>query len=89
MTYSGDVSQISRMEIPLVFSVLQTSPQGLSTAEAEQRLRAHGKNQLPKTTAFPLWRLLVRQFTHLMALLLWAAGFLAFSVDMPELGWAT
>ncbi len=89
MANSGDVSQISRIEIPQVFSALQTSPQGLSTAEAEQRLRIHGKNQLPKTSTFPLWRLLLRQCTHLMALLLWVAGLLAFCVDMPELGWAT
>ena len=85
----NDVSRIVNLEADAVLTLLQTSPLGLSNAEADKRVHINGKNQLPKVAAFSLWRLFFRQFTHLMALLLWAAGFLAFSVDMPELGWAT
>ena len=85
----NDVSRIVNLEADAVLTLLQTSPLGLSNAEADKRVQINGKNQLPKVAAFSLWRLFFRQFTHLMALLLWAVGFLAFAVDMPELGWAT
>jgi len=35
-----------------------------------------------------MWRKLLANFTHLMALLLWAGGAMAFVGKMPQLGWA-
>ena len=89
MDSNAEVPKIARLDAEAVFSLLETSRHGLDSQEAEKRLRTFGKNKLPKAATLSLWRLLFQQFTHLMALLLWVAGLLAFSVDMPELGWAT
>jgi calcium-translocating P-type ATPase len=43
---------------------------------------------LPRRRTEPWWRELVRQVTHPLALLLWAAGLLAFVAGTPALGWA-
>jgi len=89
MDSNAEVPKIARLDAEAVFSLLETSRHGLDSQEAEKRLRTFGNNKLPKAATLSLWRLLFQQFTHLMALLLWVAGLLAFSVDMPELGWAT
>jgi magnesium-transporting ATPase (P-type) len=67
---------------------LGTGPLGLSAAEAASRLASDGPNQLPAPPRASVLRELAGQFTHFMALLLWAAGILAFVSGTPELGWA-
>lgn len=58
---------------------------GLSAHEAQQRLAADGPNVMPGAARpHPLIELF-RQLTHLLALLLWAAAFLAVLAGMPEL----
>jgi len=52
-------------------------PEGLSGAEADRRLLQYGPNQLSRRTRRPWYRLLVRQVSHPLALLLWAAAGLA------------
>jgi calcium-translocating P-type ATPase len=59
---------------------------GLSDAEARRRRIAAGPNVLPAAPRTPPWRLLVRQFTHFFALLLWTAALLAVVAGMPQLG---
>ena len=59
---------------------------GLSSAEAAERLQRNGPNALPVTPPPPAWRLLAEQMVHFFALLLWGAGILAFVARMPELG---
>lgn len=71
-----------------VYDTLTTSARGLSDAEATQRLQHHGYNELPEPPRRPLWLRFTDQLTHFMALLLWAAGTLAFISHTPELGWA-
>jgi Ca2+-transporting ATPase len=71
-----------------LLAALQGSAQGLSSAEATARLARAGPNELPEPVGTPLWREVAGQFTHFMALLLWAAGGLAFASGTPELGWA-
>ncbi len=56
---------------------LRTSPSGLSGREAARRLVAYGPNQLRRRGGRHLGRELGRQFTHPLALLLWAAAGLA------------
>lgn len=89
MIYKNISNRLSTFEAKAVFTALRTRHDGLTNQEVEQRLLLYGSNQLPKVAILSLWRLLFQQFTHLMALLLWVAGGLAFVVDMPELGWAT
>ena len=83
------VNKISAMAGNAIFGIFDTRPEGLTSREIEQRRQMYGANRLPKASALSLWRLLIQQVTHLMALLLWVAGGAAFAVDMPELGWAT
>ncbi len=71
-----------------VYETLETSPQGLSQAEAASRLERDGLNELPEPVHRPLWLRFADQFIHFMALLLWVAGILAFISRTPELGWA-
>jgi calcium-translocating P-type ATPase len=56
---------------------LRTSRRGLASREAQRRLTVHGPNQLQRRGGHRLWRQLARQFTHPLALLLWAAAVLA------------
>ena len=58
---------------------------GLSSAEAARRLAADGPNVLPALARPSTLRALVRQFTHLLALLLWAAAALALVAGTPAL----
>ena len=67
---------------------LRTDRRGLSGREAARRLEVVGPNELPRRRGERWWRELVRQVSHPLALLLWGAGFLAFAVGTPTLGWA-
>jgi magnesium-transporting ATPase (P-type) len=74
--------------IPDVYVAAGTSPAGLTTAEAKVRLAKYGPNAIQTIKGKPMWRKLLANFTHLMALLLWAGGAMAFVGKMPQLGWA-
>jgi Ca2+-transporting ATPase len=67
---------------------LETTAQGLTTAQARERLERFGANRLPATPRRPLILRLADQLLHFMALLLWVAGALAFAAGTPQLGWA-
>ncbi len=66
-----------------VFTLLDSSPEGLSPEEAASRLEKHGPNVLKQKPPVPLWRKVLSQFTHTLALLLWAAG--AFAIVSGQL----
>ena len=53
---------------------LRTAASGLSGREADRRLVVYGPNELRRSGGRHLWRELGRQFTHPLALLLWAAA---------------
>ena len=61
---------------------------GLSSQEAERRRRRFGPNQLPAARTPHLFRLILGQISHILALMLWAAALLAFLAELPQLGWA-
>lgn len=50
---------------------------GLSVAEAEKRLQTHGPNVLAEAKSTPAWKILLRQFTGLLVLLLIGAAVVA------------
>ncbi|MGL6057463.1 MAG: cation-translocating P-type ATPase, partial [Culicoidibacterales bacterium] len=60
--------------------------QGLSTQAAHQRLTQYGANVLVQPKKTPQLIVFLRNFTHLMALLLWVGGSVAFFAGMPQLG---
>ena len=79
---------IHQLPISDVYQAAGTSPQGLSQAEAAERLRRYGPNAIREVKGRPLYLRFLGNFTHLMALLLWVGGAMAFIGQMPQLGWA-
>jgi len=67
-------------------TLLSSRPEGLTREEASERLRRSGPNVLRKPPGRPLYRKLLSQFTHLMAVLLWVGGLVAFLAGMPQIG---
>ena len=80
---SVDVQKLSGNDI---FSALGSTPGGLSASEAEKRQAKEGKNLIETVKKKSPIIAFLSNFTHLMAILLWAAGFIAFFAGMPELG---
>lgn len=72
----------------MVYAALETTPQGLPDDEARARLRRFGRNVIRAARRRPLYRDFVANFTHLMALLLWLGGLVAFAAQLPQLGLA-
>lgn len=73
----GGFSEYSPLTAELALARLGTSKTGLSAAEAEERLRLHGKNELKEPGA--TWQqILFRQFKSSFVYLLFAAAGLAF-----------
>ncbi|OCB49746.1 magnesium-transporting ATPase [Mycobacterium vulneris] len=66
--------------VDLLFRNLRSRRDGLRTREAQRRLIHVGSNQLRRRGGRTWPRELVRQFTHPLALLLWAAAGLALTV---------
>lgn len=68
-----------------VFALLGSHPSGLEVDEVLERTARFGKNLLAKPPDRHLVRMLVGNFTHIMAILLWIAGVVALIADLPEL----
>ncbi|HUW85314.1 MAG TPA: cation-transporting P-type ATPase, partial [Methanoregula sp.] len=93
MTGATDIPNITNLiriihTLPVtdVFGVLATRPDGLTESEAVENQRRFGPNSLQKIRVKPLYIKFFANFTHLMALLLWAGGIIAFIAQMPQLG---
>jgi len=67
---------------------LQSQISGLDNGEALRRRSRFGANQLPAVKRRNLLLRFSDQLRHFMALMLWAAGTMAFFSGTPELGWA-
>ncbi|WP_210388975.1 cation-transporting P-type ATPase [Olsenella sp. HMSC062G07] len=81
-----DVARIRSMTSAEALTALRSSTEGLGCQEALERQRSFGKNLVEERRGTsPLLKFL-SNFVHLMAILLWAAGTIAFLAGMPELG---
>jgi magnesium-transporting ATPase (P-type) len=80
------VVTIHTLPVSEVYSSLKTRPQGLSQEETELRLGQVGRNALQEIKGKPLYLKFLSNFTHLMAILLWIGGLVAFFAQMPQLG---
>jgi len=69
-------------------SVTPPEQAGLTSLEAQARLRREGPNLLPTEAPTPGWRQFAGQMVHFFALLLWAAGVLALIAGLVPLGLA-
>jgi magnesium-transporting ATPase (P-type) len=79
-------TQIASLRVADVFEALETSSEGLSDGEAAARRALYGRNLLSEAAPVSAWCRLLAHSAHPMALLLWAAGLLAFAVRQPVLG---
>ena len=93
MTGESDIPNITNViriihTLPVadVFRVLATRHDGLTASEAGENQSRFGPNALQKIRTKPLYVKFFANFTHLMALLLWAGGIVAFIAQMPQLG---
>ena len=68
-----------------VYDALDSRTGGLTKAEVAARLDADGPNTLQTRHERHLGRRFVANFTHLMAVLLWVGGLIAFLAGLPEL----
>ncbi|MDD1751122.1 MAG: cation-transporting P-type ATPase, partial [Methanothrix sp.] len=70
---------------PEVYRTLGTGPEGLSHEEAQERLAHYGRNVISKIPE-NRFAIFAANFTHLMALLLWTGGLIAFVAGLSQLG---
>jgi sodium/potassium-transporting ATPase subunit alpha len=71
-------AQILELGNDAFLKFLDTGPLGLSTPEAQRRLRTYGLNHIETQRGPSLLASFVKQFVHLFALILWVAAALAF-----------
>ncbi len=77
---------IQKLPAEKVYEALLTSPKGLSQAMAMQNQKEQGKNVIEEKKQRSVLLIFLSNFTHLMAVLLWVAGAVAFFAAMPQLG---
>ena len=77
---------IRKQTIDQVLSELGSSRGGLASEEAGSRQQTAGKNLIESAKKRSPLLAFLSNFTHLMAVLLWVAGSIAFLAGMPELG---
>ncbi len=78
--------ELYSLTVPEAYAVLGSRREGLTPAEARERLQRHGPNAIRKIRGKSLALKLLANFTHLMAILLWAGGLIGFLARMPQLG---
>jgi len=81
-----ELQNICRLTVDKVFEVLVTSPQGLTQVQADEKQKQQGKNVIDEKKKESSLIVLLNNFTHLMAILLWGAGAIAIMAGMPQLG---
>ena len=83
---SSPIEGIARLTPDKVFSAMGTAQAGLTAGEASARQGRYGKNVIQSAKKKSQVLVFLSNFTHLMAILLWVAGIIAFAAGMPELG---
>ncbi len=73
------MAKITEFDSSEVFEELRSSPEGLTSSEAENRIEQFGRNVLKRETKTPLPIRFARQLTNLFAILLWVAAILSFA----------
>ncbi|MBP9092904.1 HAD-IC family P-type ATPase, partial [bacterium] len=81
-----DLACIENLDPSAAIEVLDTTADGLSSAQVDERLKLYGLNTIKALTKKSLVKVFFANFVHLMAWLLWVAGALAFVAGMPQLG---
>ncbi|CAP18409.1 P-type ATPase exporting cations [Candidatus Phytoplasma mali] len=84
--FNKDILHISSLSSEEVLKYLKISPQGLNNQEVAERQLLYGKNIMKQTKNFNFWRQFIKQFTSLIAFVLWFSGFLAIIIKEIEIG---
>lgn len=72
--------------VPLeIFKLMGVNEKGLTNEEAQKRLQTYGPNRIAEGKKTSLVLKFLNNFTHLMAILLWAGGIAAIFARMPQL----
>ena len=77
---------IHQLSISEALASVESSPLGLSSLEAERRLREHGLNVVQEYARESPWLRLLREFFQFFSLILWAAAGLAFVAEWSDPG---
>jgi len=80
-----DRMKLASLRAGEVYTFLGSTPDGLNRQEIMERQQRYGENLLQTEKRIPLLMKFVANFTHLMAILLWVGGIVAFIAHMPEL----
>lgn len=81
-----DPAHWSETPIETLFKETNSSKEGLSTQEAQVRLKKVGPNKIEAAKKQSFLKTFLGNFTSFMAILLWVAGIIAFIAQMTELG---
>ena len=68
-----------------IYPILGTCEYGLTADEAQLRLKQYGPNKLAEAKKKSPLIMLLKNFTHLMAILLWVGGVVGIVARMPQL----
>jgi sodium/potassium-transporting ATPase subunit alpha len=78
--------QIHQLSAADAVASLNSSPQGLSSAQAARRLAEYGPNRVEEVAGEPMLLRFLKEFTHFFALILWLAAALAFLAEWSDPG---
>jgi magnesium-transporting ATPase (P-type) len=76
---------IYALRVSDVYTALESDPNGLSSADAQQRGTLYGQNVIHEPPEPPEWMKFLAQLNHPMAWLLWLAGLVALVIGQPGL----
>ncbi|WP_262316042.1 cation-translocating P-type ATPase [Lacticaseibacillus parakribbianus] len=79
-------TQFAKADAATVLHNLDTQATGLSDQAAQTRLARFGHNTIQKGQSQPQWRVFLKNFASLMAILLWVSGIIAMLSGTVELG---
>ncbi len=83
---SVNIIEISKLLVSDVFALMDSRRDGLLEAEAVNLQKVYGKNEIQKAKTEPLWLRFIKNFIHLMAILLWIGGVIGFLAQLPQIG---
>jgi magnesium-transporting ATPase (P-type) len=78
--------RIHQLSVNQALASVQSGPLGLSSLEAERRLREHGLNVVQEYPRESPWLRLLKEFFQFFSLILWAAAALAFVAEWSDAG---
>lgn len=76
----------AQAELAQLYQKFETQPHGLTSAQAATRLQRFGPNTIQRTKKQSQFKQFLKNFTSLMAILLWISGLVAILTNTIELG---